>query len=182
MDANSIKKLLRGRVPVRFAASAFTMDKDSQVKQLIHLFKYSGEQEIGKYLATELALAIDAKIHRQFDVIVAVPLHPKKKKIRGFNQAEVVAQVLGRIWGIPVDCSALIRQRHAKTQTRKNRLERWENVKSDYLLNKGNALEGKHILLVDDVITTGATMEACWSALCSIKEIKISVASLAFAP
>ena len=115
------------------------------------------------------------------DVIIAVPLHNKKHRKRGYNQSEFYAEGLSKSMGKPTDFTALYRIEDSETQTKKSRYNRWTNVEYIFKSNNNSALEGKHILLVDDVLTTGATMEACIQALLKVPGVKVSVAVMAFA-
>ena len=115
------------------------------------------------------------------NVIIPVPLHPKKQKKRGFNQSEVFAMGLSSSMNIPIDTQTLIRTFASETQTKKSRFKRWENVKEIFELKNAKGLENKHLLLVDDVMTTGATLEACITELSKIDNVKISIATIAFA-
>ncbi len=115
------------------------------------------------------------------DVIIPIPLHPAKKKKRGYNQSEWIAMGMSDKMRIPVDTKVLKRHVNSKSQTKKNRVERWENVRSAFNVKVPDQLSIKHILLIDDVITTGATIEACASQLIEHLGIKVSIASLAYA-
>ena len=117
----------------------------------------------------------------QVDVIMPVPLHPKKEKKRGYNQSEWIARGMAEILDKPVDVKTLYRQVFTLTQTKRNRYERWQNVENVFGLNNPETLTGKHILLVDDVVTTGATLEACAIHLLKQTGTKVSIATLAYA-
>ena len=123
----------------------------------------------------------DCKEIASADVIIPVPLHPKKKKQRGFNQSEEFAKGLSKEFNIPINTTNLIRNQFTETQTRKTKFARWENVEGKFELKDPKELDGKTIILVDDVITTGATIDACYQALSKATGIKISVLSLAYA-
>jgi len=115
------------------------------------------------------------------DFIIPVPLHPSKKRKRGFNQSEVIAEGISASTGIPVDNTTLIRSAKSDTQTKRSRYERWINVEGIFTLSDNEALKGKSVLLIDDVITTGSTIESCANELLKIEGIKVSVAALAYA-
>ena len=115
------------------------------------------------------------------DLIIPVPLHPKKQKQRGFNQSEEFARGISETWNIPMNCTNLIRTEHSSTQTKKRKFERWENVQDIFDLKQPELLENKTVILIDDVITTGATIDACYQALSKAPGIKINVLSLAYA-
>lgn len=115
------------------------------------------------------------------DVVIPVPLHPRKQRARGYNQSEWIARGVFQVTGIPVDTSSVIREKHTNTQTRKSIYERWENVEGIFKLRHPERLVGKHILIVDDVLTTGATTTACADVFREIGGIRISVLTLAVA-
>jgi ComF family protein len=179
---NPVAKLFWGRVKVESATAYYSFTKGSKVQHLIHELKYKGQTEvgisIGKWHGIELMKIDDYSI---VDVIIAVPLHNKKHRKRGYNQSEFYAEGLSKSMGKPTDFTALYRIEDSETQTKKSRYNRWTNVEYIFKSNNNSALEGKHILLVDDVLTTGATMEACIQALLKVPGVKVSVAVMAFA-
>jgi len=118
---------------------------------------------------------------KDVEIIIPVPLHPRKKRKRGYNQSEQFARVLSESMEVDIDTTSLIRKVSSETQTKKTRFKRWENVEGVFMLTDSIKLAGKHILLVDDVITTGSTLESCTTALNKISSVKISVAGIAFA-
>jgi len=147
----------------------------------MHRFKYKNQRQIGISIGFLYGNELkNAPCYETTDVIVPVPLHPKKQKIRGYNQSEMFADGLAKAMNIPVNTRILMRSFFSETQTRKSRFARWENVKAIFDV-ENEELAGKHILLVDDVITTGATIEACVNSLKKIPGAKISVAAIAFA-
>ena len=115
------------------------------------------------------------------DMIIPVPLHPSKKRIRGFNQSESISIGIGEATSLPVEIQSLIRVMVSSTQTKKSRYERWTNVEGIFKVIDPEAITGKHILLIDDVITTGSTIEACTNELLKIEDVKVSVVALAYA-
>ena len=115
------------------------------------------------------------------DVIIPIPLHKKKQQIRGYNQSEWISRGITAVTGIPVDTEAIIRRKNTETQTQKSALERWENVEGIFELHHAESLIGKHVLIVDDVLTTGATTVACASRIMEVEGIRISVLTLAVA-
>jgi ComF family protein len=179
---NPVARVFWGRVGVRAATALFFYKKGGAVQQLIHQLKYRGHKEIGIHLGKLLGSEIK---HQPFfdgiDCIVPIPLHRKKKKMRGFNQAELIGLGVSQALEIPMNVKTVIRQIASDTQTRKGRYNRWENVSEIFLVKDDTALQDKHVLVVDDVITTGATMEACLQALSRVPGITLSVACIAFA-
>ncbi|MUP36857.1 ComF family protein [Labilibaculum euxinus] len=179
---NPVSILFWGRVNINYAASYYTFSKGSQFQKLIHKLKYHNKQEIGIALGKHFGESLkNSEFFKDIDVIIPVPLHPKKEKIRGYNQAELVALGLGKSMLKPTDSKNLIRKIHTESQTKKNKLERWQNVDNIFELIEPSNLINKHILLVDDVVTTGSTLEACAHALLKAEGAKVSIATLAYA-
>jgi ComF family protein len=161
--------------------TAYHYNKGNAVQQLIHRFKYRGMKDIGVFLGEQLGKEIIRSGHADdIDLILPVPLHPKKKKKRGFNQSEIIAVGMASVTGKELNAKCLYRRTYSDTQTRKTKYERWENVEKIFSLRDPEMLSGKHLLLVDDVITTGATLEACAQVLMKTEGIRISVAAVAF--
>jgi ComF family protein len=162
--------------------SFLNYEKDNSVSRLIREIKYRGDKalgyEMGQYFGRELEKHL---LFRDVDLVVPVPLHRRKKRMRGFNQSEYIARGLADILKIPLDSRTLYRKVYNPTQTRKSRQERWENVEGIFAVRNASVFSGRHLLLVDDVITTGATLEACASAILSATEARISIVSLALA-
>lgn len=171
-----------GQMPFNAVTAEFFFSKTGHVQALIHGLKYHGAKGNGVFLGQEIGKSIkDAPAFQKIDFIIPIPLHPKKEKIRGYNQSMVIAQGIGEETGIPIAHNYLIRKAFTATQTKKSREERWENVKDIFDVINVEKLEGKHVLLVDDVITTGATLMAAGKALYKVKNIKVSVATAACA-
>ncbi len=181
-NESELDKLFYGRVPVQKAGAFLIFEKSGKVQKILHSIKYNGNKRlafrVGQWYGEKLK---EYNVFVMADCIVPVPLHPKKQKQRGFNQSEEFAKGLSDSLHIPVVNDNLIRVEFTSTQTKKSKAERWENVKDKFELMYPERLESKTILLVDDVITTGATLDACYQALNSAKEIKLSVISLAYA-
>lgn len=179
---NPVEKLFWGKVPLERATSFYFYRKGSDFRQILHQLKYGGQKGIGaimgRYMAAELQ---QSGFFEGVDVILPVPLHKKKQQIRGYNQSEWIARGITAVTGIPIDTEAVVRRKNTETQTRKSSLERWENVEGIFELHRAETLVGKHILIVDDVLTTGATTVECASCLTGIEGIRISVLTLAVA-
>jgi len=179
---NPIEKRFWGKVPIQRCTAFFYFQKGSPFQKLLHCLKYKGNKEIGqllgKYAASDL---LDSTDFSSVDYIVPVPLHTQKLQTRGYNQSEWIGKGLSEILNIPQDISTLVRVKENATQTKKSIFERYENTEGIFAISNKTTLAGKHILLVDDVLTTGSTLEACILALLETDGIKISVFTLAVA-
>lgn len=182
MEDNPVEKLFWGKIPLERATSFFFYRKGSDFRQILHQLKYGGQKNIGaimgRYMAAELQ---ESGFFEDIDVIVPVPLHKKKQRLRGYNQSEWIARGIATVTGIPIDTESVVRHKNTETQTSKSSLERWENVNGIFELHHAESLAGKHILIVDDVLTTGATTVECASCLTEIERVRISVLTLAIA-
>jgi ComF family protein len=179
---NPVENIFWGRVPLIAAHSEFYFEKEELVQRLIHQLKYKGNIEIGFYLGELMGNhLLQSNRFSGIDALVPLPLYPDKERKRGYNQAAIICNGMSSVMNIPVITGNIVRQRYTATQTRKHRTERWENVEGSFAVNNVSQLKGKHVLLVDDVITTGATLEACAGVLLNIENIKISIATLAMA-
>ncbi len=179
---NPVARIFIGRVPVSEAMAFLFFHKGNTVQRLIHQLKYKGRKDIGIFLGKLYGAELyGSAFPEPPDLIVPVPLHRKKYMKRGYNQSEQFAIGLSEALHIPVNRHLLTRTRFTETQTRKNRFLRWQNVRNIFQVDRPVHWKGMHILLVDDVITTGATLEACAEALLAIPEVTISVACIATA-
>lgn len=178
---NPVAELFWGRTKIENASAFYYYVKGSKYQKMIHKFKYHGIKEIGFVLGKALGNEIKNSDFSDIDIIIPVPLHPKKLRKRGYNQSDWIAMGLGETMNKIVDCKNLYRNIHTSTQTNKSRFERWKNVENIFKLRQKNQLINKHILLVDDVITTGSTLEACANAILEVENTKVSVATLAIA-
>lgn len=178
---NPVEKIFWGRIPVAAAMSEFYFSKASMVQNFIHELKYKGNKEAAHYFGNLMGKSLLSSNRFHIDVLVPLPLFEKKEKMRGYNQAEIICNGISEILDNPVIRKNVIRKVPTETQTKKHRTERWENVENTFLVQNANQLEGKNILLVDDVITTGATLEACGAEILKVKNTKLHIASLALA-
>lgn len=179
---NPVARLFWGRCLVEKAAAFSYYSKDSRIRRLIHRLKYSGIGAIGTELGRIYALSMKgSEFLEGVDLLIPVPLHFSKRRKRGFNQSELITYGMSEITGLPVDTSSLIRRTRTRTQTRKSRYDRWTNVEDIFKVTDPEKLKDKHILLVDDVITTGSTIEACVNELLKTGNVRVSVVALAFA-
>lgn len=180
-NSEAVKKTLYGRVKLENATALFHFSKKGRVQQLLHNLKYRGHEQIGPFLGQWLGHelgTIDA--YTAIDVVVPVPLHRSKLRKRGFNQVAKFGQEIAKALNAEYNESVLIKTKSTKTQVFKKRLMRW-NDKALFDISEDQSLKGKHILLVDDIITTGATVEACASVLLKIDGITLSLATMAIA-
>ncbi|WP_459188761.1 ComF family protein [Parabacteroides sp. APC149_11_2_Y6] len=179
---NPATQLFAGKIPFIHATAFLLFEKGGHVQQLIHALKYYGNKELGYQLGKIAALEyINKGLFSNVDCLVPIPLHPKKQRKRGYNQAEWIAMGIQSVTNIPINTTAIRRIHSTETQTHKQVYERWKNVQSIFELSEAETLNGKHILLIDDVITTGATIEACINTLLSTPGIQISIFGLAIA-
>lgn len=178
--ANPVAKLFWGRIPLEIAVSVYYYSKESKVQNLIHALKYSGKTKIGEILGVELGKEVlKHSKYSKIDLIIPIPLFKKKEKVRGYNQSFFIAKGVARILQLPIENNILVKRTSSATQTDKSRYERWNNIHDHFILRNNRHLENAHILLVDDVVTTGSTIEACSNAFKGIKGLKLSVATLA---
>jgi ComF family protein len=178
---NPVEKIFRGRLNIQTAAAYAYFTKQSVMQQLLHQLKYKGRKDVGLYLGNLMGETIKrSKRCADIDALVPLPLHFMKQKKRGYNQAQVICEGIAEATEIPVYDDVIIRRTKTDTQTRKNRLQRWRNIEGKFELARDMSIRNKHILLVDDVITTGATLEACGSELLKSENVRLSIASLAY--
>lgn len=180
IDNTQLEHIFAGRVEVSKVASLFSYKKGNRIQKLLHNLKYNGQYELGVFLGEYYGkiLAQQSWISA-VDMIFPIPLHPKRERQRGYNQSEAIAKGLSNSLGIPYCTDILIRDLYTETQTRKNRFNRWENVKNVFLVQHPERMEKQRILLCDDVLTTGATLEAAANALKKEHADEIFIVTLA---
>ncbi|MFN4083480.1 MAG: ComF family protein [Bacteroidia bacterium] len=179
---NPVEKTFWGRFPFEYAFAFLLFNKKGMAQKLLHQLKYNNNKELAMHLGKLYGLQLKSS-NKNFDFngVIAVPLHISKLRQRGYNQSEWFAKGISESLQIE-DFSYIIKRTIAtSTQTKKSRIERWQNVADIFELNKPETIYKKHILLVDDVITTGATIEACANTILKANNTKISIASIAFA-
>jgi len=179
---NPVAMLFWGRCRIEKAAAFSYYNKGSRIRKLIHNLKYKGIKEIGFELGRIYGVSLrDSEFINDIDLIMPVPLHPAKERVRGFNQSELISRGLADAVLRPVDSTTLRRITVSATQTKRSRYERWTNVEGIFGVSDTDTIKGKHILLVDDVITTGSTIESCTAELLKIEGVRVSVVAMAFA-
>lgn len=179
---NRVAKQLWGRLPCNAAMAMLYFKKGTKVQNLIHSLKYKDQVEVGIRLGNLLGERL--KLSNQYagiDLVIPVPLHQKKERLRGYNQSKYIADGVAEALQISVSTGHLLRDKSTESQTKKARYTRYENMQAVFNINNPQDLKGKHILLVDDVITTGATLEACGTSLLNSGVQKLSIAAVAFA-
>ena len=179
---NPLARLFYGKVRLKAVTACFFFSKDGKVQHLIHELKYRGNAEAGLFLGRELGKSIiDAPLFQGIDYLISIPLHHKRERQRGYNQSMMIAQGITEVTSIPIGGDFLYRKVNTSTQTHKSKEERWRNVNDIFELRHEEQLEGCSVLLVDDVLTTGATLESAALKLSSVPGITISCATAACA-
>lgn len=181
-EDNFVEQHLYGRPYIESATTLMVYGKETVPQKIIHEIKYHGAKELAQSMGRMLGRQMKGGRFSSVDMIVPVPLHPKRLKWRGYNQSEWIAKGLSEELGVPVRSDLVERVVETSTQTNKNAEERWSNVKGIFALRQEVSTEGlkdHHLLIVDDVITTGSTLMACAAAFSHVDNVKISAASLA---
>ncbi|ASB48843.1 ComF family protein [Alkalitalea saponilacus] len=178
---NPVAQMFWGRVSIAFASSLFYYRKGEVIQEIIHRLKYRRNLHAGLFLGRLAARMVkESNLFPFPDLIVPVPLHKRKMRMRGYNQSELLARGMSEVLGAPYDAEVALRQVYGESQTQKSRYERWENVDEAFICGEIST-DIRNILLVDDVVTTGATIEACASALQKASDAKISVVTIGYA-
>jgi ComF family protein len=181
-DENPVAQLFWGRCLIEKAAAFSYYARGSRVRNLIHKLKYSGIKEIGYELGRIYGTSLKSSgFLSGMDLIIPVPLHPSKKRMRGFNQSEYISAGISDVTGLPLNTASLVRTVLTATQTNRSRYDRWTNVEGIFRVTEPGEIRGKHILLVDDVITTGSTIESCANELLKVNDVKVSVIAIGYA-
>lgn len=179
---NPLNKILKGRIKVRSIHSYYYFDKGLRVQRLLHHIKYSGKRDlavqIGEWYGYDLK---KCGVYEDIHYILPVPLHESRLKVRGYNQSEAFAEGLSKSLNIELGKNLVVRNTNTTTQTKKSRIQRWENVSNVFQIPFPEILKNKNILLVDDVITTGATLEACAQEILNAGINSLRIATIACA-
>lgn len=178
-SGNAVERLFWGKIRLEQACSFVFFSQGGTVQQMLHHLKYKNRPDVGSLVGRQFGKELINTPYHQVDLIVPVPLHTSRYKTRGYNQSDFIAEGLALELKKPVSTDSVMRIRANETQTHKGKYQRWLNVKELFHIAKPEVLVGKHILLVDDVVTTGSTLEACAAAVLQVPETKVSVVTLA---
>jgi ComF family protein len=180
-DGNPIEKSFYGRIPIEAATAAFYFSRDAVLHQLLVSLKYKQYKEVGWFLGRLLGYQLArANRFQEIDVFIPLPLHPEKLQIRGYNQAAIIAEGIQSVWPKKMVLDAVMRTGFSASQTTSNRIDRWQKMQGVFQLSNQQVIQGKKLLLIDDVATTGATLEACGIALLQGKPASLSLATVAY--
>ena len=180
---NPIERLFWNKVKLEKATSYYYYYRGGEMRKIIHEMKYAKKKEIGAVMGRQMAAELrPSGFFDGIDLLMPVVLHKKKQRDRGFNQSEWIARGIVSVTGLLLDAESVVRDKFTETQTHKSKFERWENVSGFFSLTKhADELAGKHLLIVDDVLTTGATIVSVASCLSAVEDVRISVLTLAIA-
>ena len=179
---NPLERKLYGRLNVQHAGAGFYFSKDGLLQHLVAQLKYKNNKEMGLYLGKLLGYQLmDCKRFDDVEILIPLPLNRKKENKRGYNQSEMICQGIASVWKRPIVTDAISRVINTATQTKKNRSDRWENVDGVFAVTNPEKLKGKHIALLDDIITTGASIDACGNELLKVSGVKLSIISVGYA-
>lgn len=179
---NRVEHLFWGKVELQAASSFLLFSSQGMVQRMLHRLKYANDREIGLLLGR--SMAGELMVSQRFstvDTLMPVPLHPRKERQRGYNQSQVLVDGMSQVWPLRQAGRELMRVVRTPSQTRRGRLDRWRNVQEAFHVDDPRPLQGRHVLLVDDVVTTGATLEGCIKALSTVPDLRISVCTVACA-
>lgn len=180
-ENNPIQQIFWGRIDLQRATSYLKFEQNGKLQTLLHFLKYKGNKEIGTTLGEMAALEIGTtNFFDQIDLIVPIPIHKIKKQKRGYNQSDYIAEGISNITELKVDNNNVEKIINTASQTRKSRYDRYKNVSKTFAIKNIQAFENKHILIVDDVLTTGATIEAFGNELKKIDGVKLSLLTIAY--
>jgi ComF family protein len=179
---NHINDIFYGRSKIENATALLYFEKKGRVQHLIHNLKYKNQERVGEFLGLWLGEELKSvRSYQNIDAVIPVPMHKNKLKKRGYNQVDKFGVEIAKALRVAYINNALIKVTNTSSQVYKQRFSRWQATSEQFTLQNSEALHNKHILLVDDIITTGATIEACVNILQKAKNVKISVAVMAIA-
>lgn len=179
-SANPVEKTFWGRLPLDAATAQFYFTKDSLMQTLLHQLKYKGRRELGIQLGKIMGQQLKEAQRFPADALIPLPLFPDREQKRGYNQSALLCEGMSEIMQVPVWKDVISRPLYTETQTRKGRVERWANIEGKFRLLQPDRLRDKRILLVDDVVTTGATLESCGAELMKTAGIRLQIAALCY--
>jgi ComF family protein len=180
-SGNPVEKIFWGRLPLVSATAQYYFTSGSLMQHLMHQLKYKGNRELGKQLGRLMGNALQqTNRFNKIGALIPLPLFAAKEKRRGYNQATILCEGIAEVMEVEILKDVIVRLEHTETQTKKGRMERWQNMQGKFELVKPAKVEHKHVLLVDDVVTTGATLEACGHELIET-DAKLSIATLCYA-
>jgi len=178
---NPLEKRFYGRIKVEEAGAGFYFSKDGLLQHLINQLKYKNNRQMGHYLGKLLGYQLLATNRfNTVDALIPLPLNPKREASRGYNQSQMICEGIASVWKKPIINNAISRIIYTETQTNKTLSNRWDNVNGAFAVTNDALLMGKHIVLVDDIITTGASIEACGSELLKVEGLKLSILSVGY--
>lgn len=181
-QSNPVEKSFWGRLSLNAATAQYYFTKESLMQILLHELKYKGNKDLGFYLGRLMGeQIIQSERFTGIEALIPLPLFPSRERKRGYNQSELLCRGMADVLMIPVIVNAIARNKSTESQTKKGRVERWKNMEGKFEIMNTDAVCNRHVLLVDDVITTGATMEACGNELLKIPGLSLSLASLCYA-
>jgi ComF family protein len=181
-EKNPVAQKFWGKINIQHATSFYYFNKEGRLQQILHALKYRKQFDVGILLGQKMGVdLLYADWIKNIDLIIPIPLSKEKMRTRGYNQSESIALGLSAVLNIPVQINPVLRVKNTASQTNKNIAERMENVKDAFAVQDAEKLKNKHVLLIDDVLTTGATLEACARELLTIENCKISIATIAYA-
>lgn len=178
---NPAEHIFRGRLPLAAAAAQYYYTRDSIVQRLMHAFKYKNNKELGLQMGRMMGDTLLKSGRFDADALVPLPLNEKRERKRGFNQAEVLCNGMAEVLKLPVWNNCISRPLYTDTQTKRGRTARWQNIEGKFILTGEEQIRGKTLLLVDDVVTTGATIEACGIELLKAENVTLKLATLCLA-
>ncbi len=171
-----------GRLRLEGGAAMYYFQRKSPIQRALHQLKYQNQPQIGLKIGREFGqVLLQSPLFQTVEAVVPVPLHARKERTRGYNQSAMLARGMAEVMGVPMVTGALVRPLFTSSQTRKKRMERFENVGDVFAIAQPDRLRGRHLLLVDDVLTTGATLETCGQLLLSLPGTRLSMATIAIA-
>ncbi len=181
LKENPVEQVFFGRADIDFASALLFFSKGEKVQRLLHNIKYNEQKELALYMGRLMGQRLqNSPYFRGVTTIIPIPLHPQKQNIRGYNQSYLIALGINEVLKIDLQNDNLVREINTSSQTRKSRLERWENVSDTFKLKDQEKVNKKHVLLIDDVLTTGATLDACAQIFKTANGCKVSIATMAF--